>query len=209
MENSITIVTIILAAGSSSRLGTSKQLLTISEDTLLARTVKTSLMSDAAKTIVVLGANADTHTRAIHHLNVDIVINKNWEAGIGSSIKIGLQDALHKNPQLNAIIISVCDQPLLSSKHINALIAHYRASHSTVVASAYGGTIGVPVLFDRCHFSKLHALNDAHGAKKVIENIQGNLSAVSFDGGQIDIDTKEDYKRFIDGMSDKKIKPFS
>lgn len=198
------IATIILAAGSSSRLGASKQLLIIDEETLLERTIKTCLHSNTNKTIVVLGSNAEAHAQAIEHLPIDIVTNKSWDAGIGSSIKAGLHYAMNRYSDLNAVILSVCDQPFLSSAYINSLITHYRESNKTVVASSYDGTIGVPALFDRCHFDPLCTLDDSHGAKKIIETIRDNVSTVAFEDGQIDIDTKEDYQQFINDKLRKK-----
>jgi molybdenum cofactor cytidylyltransferase len=201
MKSSNVISTIVLAAGSSSRLGTSKQLLRVQGESLLVRTIKASVASNVNKTIVVLGANAEAHLKATAQFNIDVAINGNWETGMGSSLKTGLQFALKLNPAITAAIVVVCDQPMLSSDHLNTLISIYSQTGKKIVTSHYGGSDGVPALFAQSRFKDLLSLNDNEGAKKVIQSHLSEVARVDFPSGEFDIDTPEDYQRFLKNNS--------
>jgi molybdenum cofactor cytidylyltransferase len=201
MKSSDIISTIVLAAGSSSRLGTSKQLLRIQGESLLVRTIKASIASNANQTIVVLGANAEAHLKATAQFNIDMVINGNWETGMGSSLKTGLQFALKLNPAITAVVVVVCDQPLLSSDHLNELIRIYLETEKKIVGSHYGGSDGVPALFAQSHFKEILSLNNNEGAKKIIQSHLSEIARVEFPSGEFDIDTQEDYQRFLKNNS--------
>jgi molybdenum cofactor cytidylyltransferase len=83
---------LILAAGNSSRLGQSKQLVPIQGEPLLLKSVREAMGAQAESIVVVLGAQAEVHKKIIDTLPVEIVINTNWERGMGSSLKLGLKN---------------------------------------------------------------------------------------------------------------------
>jgi molybdenum cofactor cytidylyltransferase len=195
---------IILAAGSSSRLGTSKQLLEIEGEPLLNRTINTSVRSTIRNIIVVLGSEEDQHRSIIGKINVDIVVNSDWRNGIGSSIKKGLQYLLGKDSTLHAIIILVCDQPWLTPEHINNLLSAHCQSKKSIVASLYNSSAGVPAMFTNRHFNEILSLPDEQGAKSIIQQHMKEAEQVNFEKGEIDIDTMEDYQRFKNSRIDAK-----
>jgi molybdenum cofactor cytidylyltransferase len=177
---------IILAAGSSSRMGESKQLLPWKGKTLLTHSITTALESRAGKVYVVLAKDQ----KLVADLPVSVVINSVWERGIGSSIKAGLNEAKEDE----AVLIMVGDMPFVTSQHLNNLIEHYAKTKSAVVASKYLETIGVPALFDKKVFDELLKIADDEGAKKVIMK---NRPAVIFLESGDDIDTPEDYQKAL------------
>jgi len=187
---------LLLAAGSSSRMGRSKQLLPIQGEPLLLRTTKAALQSQANNTVVVLGANAEKHEAVIKHLPVTIIVNEEWEKGMGSSLKAGLNHLVENNPGLRAVMILVCDQPLLTTQHLNRLINTYKETQQVIVASFYSDSSGVPALFDRSLFSDLLLLDNSHGAKKIIVENRELVYAIDFPEGATDLDTWEEYLRF-------------
>lgn len=186
-----------MAAGSSSRMGQSKQLLLIDGDVLLRRTIKTILEGDFEDTVVVLGSNEQKHKEVIRDLPVHIVSNPNWAEGMGTSIKAGMEFILRNWPETEALIILVCDQPHLESKHLLALASAHRPKLNPIVASAYGNTIGVPVLFGKEIFNQLSSLENTAGAKKIIQDNMNQVLSLPFPLGEIDLDTMEDYNTFI------------
>ena len=157
---------ILLAAGSSSRMGQSKQLLLVENEPLLLRSTKAALTSSFENVIVVLGAQEKQHRSVISHLPIHIVLNQNWETGMGSSIKKGLGHLLNAQPQTQAIVIMVCDQPLLTSAHLDRITAGYQQTHKRIVASHYANSAGVPALFDKSVFFELLNIDDDQGQKK-------------------------------------------
>jgi molybdenum cofactor cytidylyltransferase len=189
------VTTIILAAGASSRMGQSKQKLNISGEPLLRRIVQAALSSRTQKVIVVLGADESGHHNLIRDLPVEIIVNHNWQKGMGSSIKRGMD--LISIADSKAVIISVCDQPHLTSNVFNQLIDLFNKSQRLVVASTYAGTMGVPALFHQSLFNAILNMRDDEGAKKIILKHQDNLETIPFEAGAIDLDTMTDYDSFI------------
>lgn len=197
----MTTAAIILAAGSSSRMGESKQMLNIHGQKLLVKTIKTVLASGTDNVVVVLGSNERAHRDLIAGLSVHTVHNPEWEKGIGSSIKRGLVHITSKPSPPEAIMILVCDQPLLRSDYIANLQAKYEETGKPIIASRYAQTPGVPALFHKSYYERLLALPDGQGAKKILLQNRHDVYEIDFPEGQIDLDTKADYESFINSTS--------
>lgn len=191
------IGTIVLAAGSSSRMGRSKQLLEINGESLLCRCVKIALTANPDNIVVVLGANEKPHRDVIAHLPVKIVSNHYWKTGMGSSIKTGLNFLLQSGIELDAVIILVCDQPSLSAEHLQRMIDTFNGTQKPIIASAYANSKGVPVLFGRSFFSNLLLLGDDQGAKKLVQQFPDRVEHVDFPQGANDLDTEEDFQKYL------------
>src|SRR5688572_9215993 len=129
-------------------MGQSKQQLIIDGKSLLVHSTENAIRSDVGKVIVVLGAEEEAHRKILKGLSVDVIFNSHWQTGMGSSLKAGLNHVVTNNPKTDAVIVMVCDQPLLTVAHINSLIQKYRKTNALLVASAYSNTIGVPALFN-------------------------------------------------------------
>jgi molybdenum cofactor cytidylyltransferase len=192
------VAVVILAAGESSRMGTSKQLLEIEGKPLLERTIELTGALGEEMTIVVLGANAAAHQQVVkRHPRVSSVVNEDWEKGLGSSIKAGLAEALRLAPRIDAALFVVCDQPLLGKSHLEKIISAFNSSASSVIASGYDQTEGVPALFGKMHFPELLALKDREGAKRLIEKEDKEKMVIAFPEGRIDLDTPEDLRNYL------------
>ncbi|HTJ49376.1 MAG TPA: nucleotidyltransferase family protein [Cyclobacteriaceae bacterium] len=196
------ICIIVLAAGESSRMGQSKQLLKVDEETLLHRAVKTALAAEVDGVLVVLGSDHEKHKLALQDQPVDYVINPYWQKGIGSSIKIGLSKLLTMKKPPDAVLMMVCDQPFVTSDHLCRMIEIFNHTKKEVVASTYAGTTGTPALFASSIFNHLLNIGDNEGAKKTINQSQ-SLAFVELEHGEIDLDTPEDYNSFLQKSTDK------
>ena len=183
-----------MAAGSSSRLGQNKLNFIFKEKTMLQNTIDEAINSEANEIILVLGAKHRENKFQLTGNNANVILNENWKKGIGNSIKCGLQHLIQKQVELNAVIISVCDQPYLSSKVFDKLISTYANSNKKIIASTYNDLLGVPVLYDQSLFDDLLNIPDEHGAKKyIIDQAEKDiLDTIPFPKGEIDIDTIED-----------------
>jgi molybdenum cofactor cytidylyltransferase len=187
---------IILAAGSSSRLGYPKQLLKHYDQSFIRHAVaEASKVSD--RIIVVLGANEEAMKEELIGVPAKIVQNKNWEEGMSSSIRCGLTAVLHEEPNTQSVILMVCDQPYVNSGLLEQIIAEQKRSTKPIVACVYSGTIGTPSLFDKSFFSALLNLKGQTGAKSILAKHSDLMAAVSFPEGDLDIDTQEDYDQFL------------
>ena len=192
--NNVSII--LLAAGSSSRMGQSKQLLKIRNQSLLVHSINVALAS-GLHTVVVLGANEQEHRAAIQAQPVEIVLNQDWMNGMGSSLKAGLKYLLQNAPLTEAIVVMVCDQPLLTAEHLEKIKLAHQTSGKQIVASYYSGTAGVPALFHKSLFSEIMNLTDDQGAKKLIQRHSTEVVSIDFPEGAVDLDTPDDYEHFI------------
>jgi molybdenum cofactor cytidylyltransferase len=191
------IGTLILAAGSSSRMGRSKQLLEINGEPMLCRCLKIALTANPDNVVVVLGANEKPHREIIEKFPVKIISNHFWKTGMGSSIKTGLNYLIQSGVELDAVIILVCDQPSLSAEHLQRLTDTFTGTQKPIVASAYANSSGVPVLFGRTFFSNLLLLPDDQGAKKLVQQFPERVELVDFPEGAHDLDTEEDLQKYL------------
>ncbi len=198
------IAIIILAAGSSSRMGQSKQLLLVDGEPLLLKTVKTALEVKTASVIVVLGAHDQEHATVTQNHAVNLVFNERWQRGMGSSLKVGLQFLEDNTPAAESVIILVCDQPALTTEHLLNLIQTYKKSGKSIIASYYSNAPGVPALFDKTHFNELLHLDDLQGAKKIIQQNMAVTELIHFPEGTIDLDTPGDYQQYINSLKIEK-----
>ncbi len=186
---------VILAAGASLRLGRPKQLIEFKGTTLLRIAVEAALGAGCQPALVVLGSDRSMHDAARRILagtKADILPNEHWPRGLGTSLRAGLEK-IASLPHVEGTLVLVCDQPFVSAEIIAALISLQETTHKPIVASSYGGTIGVPALFDRTCFHELLALPDDQGAKPVIQRDPGRVATLPFPAGAIDIDTSADY----------------
>ncbi|MEH2005643.1 nucleotidyltransferase family protein [Nostoc sp.] len=192
-----TIAIMILAAGASTRMGTPKQLLLYQGRSFLEYIIEMAIASVCQPVVVVLGANAEQIYPQIKQLPVRVVNNLDWDSGMSTSIKSGIE-LLNNLPQkIEAVVITLCDQPFVSHQIINQLVDTYYSAKKPIIACEYAGTLGVPALFSQRFFSELAALKETSGAKKVINNNLNEVFSISFPLGDIDIDTPKDYEQLL------------
>jgi molybdenum cofactor cytidylyltransferase len=188
---------VILAAGSSSRMGRPKQLLRFGGETLLRRAALSALGAGCGPVVVVTGAHAEQTREELRGLDVREVENQSWETGMGSSVRVGIGALLESHAEASAVVLMLCDQPYVNADVIASLVAAHRATRRAVVASQYGGGFGVPALFDPTLFDELARLDAQAGAKQVIKRHASQAHFVPFPGGEFDVDTPEDFARLL------------
>jgi molybdenum cofactor cytidylyltransferase len=191
------IAAVILAAGASTRMGTPKQLLLYQGQSLLRRVTETAIAAHCSPIFVVLGAYSAQIRCELRDLPVQMVENLEWQRGMGSSIRHGIQALMETSPIVEATILLLCDQPFVSVQTIHQLESVYRSTNNSIIASAYQNTIGVPALFHSTLFLELTGLTQAEGAKKVIQRHINSVITVEFPQGAIDLDTPNDYQQFL------------
>ena len=184
---------VILAAGASTRLGKAKQLLKYKGKSLLQHAIDAAINSTAHPVVVVLGANADRVLKDIDKSKTNVVVNTEWEEGMASSLRNGLNELLFIEPSTDAVIFMVCDQPHVSADVLNALVKSQQETGKLIVTCSYGEAMGPPALFSKSLFHELMQLKGDAGARKVIELHYTDVATISFEKGKIDIDTEADY----------------
>jgi molybdenum cofactor cytidylyltransferase len=187
---------VILAAGSSSRMGSAKQNLVYKGKTLLQTMIMESqLVSE--NVVVLLGAGKEEIAAKIQDKGVTILDNCNWEQGMATSITLAIDHLLGFDCKPDSIIFLLCDQPYVNAELLNDLIATGKRLENGIIASKYSDTVGVPALFKKQYFPGLLELTGKDGAKKLFEKYKDDVVTIPFPLGAVDIDTEADYKKLI------------
>jgi molybdenum cofactor cytidylyltransferase len=187
------VAAIILAAGASRRLGQPKQLIDFAGEMLLERALRLAREAGASPVFVVLGAHFAPICAAIPFNAAIPVFNEKWEQGMSSSIHAGLHEADVRAPEASGALVMSCDQPRLTSDHLRVLLQAFAAQNQpTIIASTYASAYGIPAVFPRSVYPKLHALHGDRGARALLTKPPCALVGVPFDGGEVDIDRPED-----------------
>ena len=188
---------ILLAAGSSSRMGQPKQLLSWGDQTLIGYQVK-KLLGIGNPVYVVLGSSSEQILPLLKKYLITIVNNLDWKNGMGTSVSAGLKQVLMDLPNAKAVICTLIDQPLVTAAHLQKLIDSFTSGQEQIIASrSESGWLGVPALFDRYYFEELSLLNGEQGAKKVIRKYSSKVVPVNAGDLVDDIDTTENYQRIL------------
>jgi len=186
------IAVVVLAAGGSTRLGRPKQLVEFKGKTLLEHTMDKVDMLGFQTKVLVLGSNQDKIQQKISTDGFKVITNPNWEQGMASSIKRGLEAALAKENELDHILFLVSDQPFLERVNLIKLVHTQLTKNPKATYSKYGDNIGVPAIFGKAAFPLLLQLEGDEGAKKLIHLEEFNFCTETLKNGGFDVDTEED-----------------
>jgi len=193
---------ILLAAGSSSRLGREKQMLSVRGKTLLAL-VAEALAGVVAPLLVVLPADrcgADSELVAALAglgVEVEIVPNPSPEKGLGHSVALAAQRLLARHERPQRLLLALVDQPLVTRRLFERLLV---GASGGWAACDYGeGAWGVPAVLPGSELPALAALSGERGARPLLEarRAAAGLPLVAFPGGRLDVDTAADYARLL------------
>jgi molybdenum cofactor cytidylyltransferase len=188
---------IILAAGASTRLGQPKQLLSYRGKTLLRHAVDQALGSVCEQVVVVTGAEGNRMKNELKNLSVRIAENPDWEEGMASSIRCGVETILRADQAIDGLILMLCDQPFIETSLLNRLLVKQKETGKPIVASHYGNRSGTPALFHKSFFPELMNMKGDRGAGNLIIDNAEKTATVEFPDGIKDIDTLEDYESLV------------
>ncbi len=191
------ISAIVLAAGSSRRLGRSKLLLDLGGEPVVRRVVAAAAQAEADEILVVVSPEGLPEIQpALGALPVRWVVNEAHAEGMGTSIAKG---AAAVGPGCRAAIVLQGDQPLVTDTMLRELVAAWGEGSRAFAGSSYQGVVTTPVVFDRGLFGELRALGGDRGARAVLERHPAEGTVVEFppELGS-DVDTEEDYQRVVE-----------
>jgi molybdenum cofactor cytidylyltransferase len=187
---------VLLAAGSSTRMGESnKMLLKIDGESLLRRAARRAVEAGLDAVVVVLGHDAERAAEELDGLAVRPAVNRDHAAGIVTSLRTGLA-ALP--PEVVAAMVLLADMPFVGPEMMASLVALYRASEVPLVISDYEGVNAPPMLYDRSLFSELVAMDDGRCGKQVVKRHRHQASTIGWPAFALaDLDTPEDAERVL------------
>jgi molybdenum cofactor cytidylyltransferase len=185
-------------------MGTVKQLLRLDDRPLLQHVLDSVRASGVKEIVLVLGYAAEAIQREIDAQNARVVINQSFHQGMGTSLKAGLSGV---DPQAEAAIIVLADQPFVRPATLDQLIAEHHRSKAEIVIPTYRGFRGNPVLLDRLVFSEVMALNGDMGCRAIFgDHLEGIVKLPVDDAGiLLDIDWQGDFEalRHADGRAER------
>ena len=193
-ETKNSVFAITLAAGSSARFGSCKQLLEFDGKTLVRRAVQLAGECCSSRNLLVAGHAWKYVVDACMPMAGFVTINDDCNNGIGSSIAAGVRATQHA---ADAVVVLLADQPLITPEHLAALIRTWTGSEMEIVATAYAGTAGVPALFASGCFESLLKLEGDQGARSLLSDSRFTVRKVEFEDAAIDIDTADDFSRLV------------
>ncbi len=185
---------ILLAAGSSSRLGQSKQLLQIDGMPLVRRQAQLLLALDPACVVVVSGAEQLAVEQALHGLPVHRVHNHNWQQGMGTSLACGIRAMPER---VRGALLLLCDQWRVTTEDLHGLVAAWQPAPTKAVSAEWSNeqghmVAGAPAIFPRALFARLLKLQGDHGAQQLLKNFPGGTQRHSMLNAAFDIDQESD-----------------
>jgi len=185
------IWTLVLAAGGSRRLGRPKQALPLGSETLLRHAVEQAISVTPGKVVCVLGAHVPEAP-----LPCITCLNPLWQTGMASSLAAGVEAV----PAGVGILITLCDQPGVTTPQLALLLETYRKNPERPVAACYGGKAGVPAVFPPQARTPLLSLSGDQGARTLLRSAGLDLETVKMPEAALDIDTDDDWNQWLAGQ---------
>lgn len=186
---------VVLAAGGSSRMGQSKQLLLWQGRPLVWHAVNTARRAGLNPVVVVVGPQVDEIRQALSDQPVLFVENPNWSKGQSTSVQAGLR-AVERVAE--AVVFLLCDTPFVTPELIQGLVGEHQQTLTPIVAPRIEERWANPVLFDRVTFEAFAGLSGDRGGRALFERFR--MAGIAADPRiGVDIDTGADLRRLEGG----------
>jgi molybdenum cofactor cytidylyltransferase len=187
---------LILAAGTSSRLGRSKQLLELHGRPLLQFVIDAAAEAGLDEVVVVLGHEAERVSRALTlPPGTRVAVNRDYAQGQSTSLRTGL-DAL--SGESEAAVVLLGDQPSLTANMVRRTVMSFRRGHAPVVRARYDDVPGHPVVVARTEWDAWRSLSGDAGARLLLESHPEKVDEVDLGPvAVVDIDTESDYQELL------------
>jgi CTP:molybdopterin cytidylyltransferase MocA/SAM-dependent methyltransferase len=198
---------LLLAAGGGSRYGMPKALVPTGDGLMAARALRTLREGGLAPIVAVIGAAADEVRASVAWGDAVVVDNPQWRSGMGSSLRAGLA-AMAAIADVDAIVVLLVDTPGITPAAVQRLVRAARAGtpHDALLAAAYHGRQGHPVLIGRAHWAGVarSAVGDT-GAKPYLRAHATDLHLIACediaDGTDIDVPAPDAARRWREALA--------
>jgi molybdenum cofactor cytidylyltransferase len=179
----------VLAAGAATRFGSPKQLVRLAGTPVLHQAIANASLVAGHSVTVVLGAHAREIGPALRQSAVSVVVNRDWEEGLASSIRA----AVHSAPAgSEGLMLLLADQVAVTGDDLKRLYAAWRRHPVLIAAALHGGAPGLPAIFPRWTFPDLLDLRGDRDPRLVIRRNVDQVVRVPMQNAGIDLNTPED-----------------
>lgn len=187
---------LILTAGNSSRMGSPKALLKLGETTFLERIVNLLQEAGVSPIRIVAGKHFIQISSRFKNLQEIMIRNDHPEKGQLFSLQLGIKEL---RDQCDGLMMCLVDHPLIQQETFNKLLAKFQETDKEIVIPRFNDRKGHPVIFGAGVFGELLETPLDQGAKPVVRKNNSRVALVEVKDKNIlaDIDTPEDFKRFV------------
>ncbi|MEO8196364.1 MAG: nucleotidyltransferase family protein [Thermoanaerobaculia bacterium] len=197
----MTVAGVLLAAGTSRRIGRPKALLPYRGTTLVQHAARTLCATACQPRIVVVSPEIEKSCRLRDEVDVALVVNPDPLRGLSSSLHAAMSAIEAHEDEAGAlvegILITLVDQPLITPEHLNAVLA--AGAETGLAATSWPAAFGPPTFLYRSFFPSLRQLRGDEGAKKILRAAPARLRLVEFPGAALDVDDPASYERLLSG----------
>lgn len=186
------ISAIIMASGSSRRMGKNKLKLKYKEKFIFEYVI--DLVSSYPFDEKIIVTNDLDIIKYAEDNKITSYTNEEAIIGKSESIKIGIRNSKQKN----ACMFFVCDQPLLTKETVDKIIEKFNADKSLITFPIYLENRGSPMIFPPEHREKLLKLEKDQGGVILIDQSNSQSLIINSSIENLDIDIEEDYKRILE-----------
>ncbi|MEM3670210.1 MAG: nucleotidyltransferase family protein [Thermoprotei archaeon] len=197
------LAVVVLAAGSSRRMGDFKLLKKIGDSTVLEMTLRAASSLDAYPKVVVLGHRFNEVDSQIHSKEWIKVFNPDYMNGISTSLKAGFR-ALPA--ETDAVMVALADQPLVEVSTLHTLVERHFEANALATIPVYKSRRGNPVILSYALKTRILTLEGDVGARKILEQESDKVQLVKVEdpGVVMDLDTPEDFSRALQLLESRK-----
>ena len=182
---------IVLAAGSSTRMGRNKLLLDVGGETLVRRAVRLAGEAGLDPVILVTGRFREAVEREVADFDCMPAFNLGHEAGIQTSVARGVTAA---PAACGAAVVMLADMPFVTARMVRTLVERHADTGAAVVASRYGEVNAPPILYDRSLFGEISRMRPGCG-REVVRRHHERAVHVDWPAGRLrDLDRPDEYE---------------
>jgi molybdenum cofactor cytidylyltransferase len=179
----------ILAAGASTRFGSPKQLVRIAGSPVLHELISSAAYVAGRSVTVVLGAHAREIAPALRQSAASLIVNRDWQEGLASSIRVAVESA---PPRCDGLMLLLADQVAVTADDLRHLYAAWKRHPILIAAALFDGAPGLPAIFPRWALPGLLELRGDRDPKQVIRRNVDQLVRIPMPNASVDLDTPED-----------------
>ena len=184
---------VLLAAGTSRRMGRNKLFLPLGGISVLRRAVAAARGAGLDPVLVVLGHESDRALAELQGLPCTPVINEEYARGMNTSVRAGISAV---PDDASGAVVMLADMPFVTAGMVRALVEQYRSSEAPLVVSTYGDVLAPPILYGRALFPELRALDGDGCGKRVVKAHREEAVEVAWDPVALaDLDVPDDVER--------------
>jgi molybdenum cofactor cytidylyltransferase len=193
------LIAVLLAAGPSTRLGRPKQLVRFRDESLVRRAARLLTEMNASSVTVVTGCESRSVENELSDLPVDLVHNRNWEQGMGSSIACGVRSLAS---EAEGLLLMACDQWRMELADLERLKSAWSSDISNIYLASWrqgkAHVSGPPVIFPRDLILELKYVIPTRGVRQLVDRHMDRVEYVQLDNAAFDLDRPEDLERMGD-----------